>query len=211
MKILPNNDNHINRQTFFAVHGIDEDQVFSAEIVHGGEVATIDTRSPFFLLGTDALVTKEKDITLAVTVADCIPVYFYSPQEKIIGIAHAGWRGILANIIPNTLQEITVLGGSIESLQVVLGPGINECHFEIGEDVLPCFFEYQKFVQQRAEKYFVDLKGIIQEQLIASGVPSENIENDSDCTFENKEQYFSFRRDKTSPVEAMVATLRMNS
>lgn len=208
MKLFKGNDLNVeNRKRFFGKVGIDEDNVVAAEIVHGTTVEIIDESSLKIIPGADGLVTKGRSIFISVTIADCIPVYFYEPEQKIIGIAHCGWRGIVAGITRNAVAKISELGGSPENLKVVIGPGINKCHFEIKEDVLDKFKNYPEFIIRKDQKIFVNLKGVIMQQLDELGIKPENIENDDECISENKDKYFSFRRDKPETPEAMVAVI----
>lgn len=207
MKLFKNSGLNLeNRAKFFEKIGIDKDRVIAAEIVHGTKVEVVDSSSPRFVLEADGLVTEDENIFLSITVADCIPVYFYEPGNKIFGILHCGWRSIVGGIIKNGIEKVVNLGGKVENLKVALEPGINKCHFEIGKDVLDKFKEYLEYIERRDEKIFVDLKGIIKKQLADFGIKIENIEDNPECTFES-ERYFSFRRDKTEPIEAMVAVI----
>ena len=105
-----NNLNLENRANFFEKIGIGKNKIIAAEIVHGTTVAIVDRASAGIILGADGVVTKDENIFLSVTVADCIPVYFYDTENKIIGLVHAGWRGIVGGIIENAVKEILDLG-----------------------------------------------------------------------------------------------------
>ena len=208
MKLFRNSNLNLeNRKNFFKNNEIKK--VIAAEIVHSNKVKIVDEESSELILGVDGLVTRSEKLFLSVTVADCIPVYFYAPQEKIVALAHCGWRGIVDGIIENMFNKILQLGGKAENLQVALGPGINQCHFEIKADVLNQFENYSEFVIEAEGKIFIDLKGIIQEQLVSLGIKGKNIQDNKECTVENNEKYFSFRRDNPEKVEAMVAIIGM--
>lgn len=206
MKILEDGGNEDKRKSFFRKIGIDMRNVVGADLVHGNNIAIINDFNQNIIKETDGLVTKNKEISLAVTVADCIPVFFFDPEEKIIAVSHCGWRGIVDGIIGNTVRKIEEIGGKYENIEASIGPGINTCHFEIKEDVLGYFKEHKEFIEKEDSKTFVDLKGIIRKQLNLAGVGEENIENDNECTFES-EKYFSYRRDKPEIVEAMIAVI----
>lgn len=198
-----------NRKRFFQKIGISENKIIAAEIVHENKVEIVDETSPNMILGADGLVTKSKNVFLSVTIADCIPVYFYEPRQKIIGIAHCGWRGIVAGVIETAVEKIIELGGKVENIEIAFGPGINVCHFEIQEDVLNKFNDYPEFIIRKDEKIFVDLKGIMRKQLGNLNIAFENIEDNEECTMES-DRYFSFRRDKPEKVEAMIAVIGMD-
>lgn len=210
MRIYIDGRNDKNRQSFLEKCGIKKEKVFSAGIVHGACVKTVDKYAPLIIDGADALVTKDK-VALSVTVADCIPVYFYVKNSKIIALAHAGWRGILGGIIENTLSEISRLGGRGNDIEVVLGPGLRACHFEIKRDILGQFKKYSRHIINRDDKIFVDLFGIIREKLTSEGVLRSNIFESGECTFCDKNKFYSFRRDKPKETEAMMAIIGLSN
>lgn len=195
-----------NRKKYFEKIKVGHNNVVYAYLKNGIHAEIVKDNHLQIITETDSLVTKQKDLYLAVTVADCIPVYFYDSENKIIGLAHAGWRGIVGGVIKSTLDKIFELGGKAGNIRVALGPGINKCHFEIKEDTLSRFNDYPEFIIRNGGKIFVDLKGIIRKQLIDSRIKPENIEDNSECTFESN-RFFSFRRDKPEVVEAMIAII----
>jgi len=206
MRMLEDRRNEENRKNFFRKNGINPDGVISADLVHGNNIVIIEDDSLNVIKDTDGLVTSSKNISLSVTVSDCIPIFFFDPEKNIIAIAHAGWRGIVNDIIIKTIKKIKKLGSKEENIKVAVGPGINSCHFEIKEDVLNEFDNYKNFIIRREDGIFVDLKGIIKKQLEESGVRMDNIESDDECTYES-EKYFSYRRDKPEVTEAMIAVI----
>lgn len=207
MKLFKDGSANIeNRNKFFKFIGIDSGQVISAGIANGINVKIISANSPKIIYEADGLVTNDKNTFLSITIADCIPVYFYEPKNGISGIAHCGWKGIVNGIIKNTLNKIFELGGKTENLAVALGPGICKSHFEIKEDISDKFSDYPEFIIRSDDKISVDLRGIIKKQLGNFQIKSENIEDNPDCTFEG-DKYFSFRRDKPKIIEAMVAII----
>jgi len=207
MKLFKDIDLNLeNRQKFFEKVGIDKNKVIAAEIVHGIKVEVVDKSSTKVISGADGIITKDKDVFLSITVADCIPVFMYESEAKIIAIAHCGWRGIVDGIIENMIVKILGTGGSVENMKVALGPGINECHFEIKDDVLDKFENYAEFIIKRDDKIFIDLKGIIRLQLKDCKISTENIEDNNKCTMES-DRYFSYRRDKPVVTQAMVAII----
>ncbi|EKE11025.1 MAG: hypothetical protein ACD_15C00151G0003 [uncultured bacterium] len=207
MKLFEDSELNLeNRKRFFEKIGIGENKVVAAEIVHETDVAIVDNASPEIMREADGLVAKDENVFLSVTVADCIPVYFYEPEQKIIAIAHCGWRGIVDGIIESSVNKVIGLGGKAENLKVALGPGIDKCHFEIREDVLERFSKYPEFIIRREDKIFVDLKGIIRKQLANFNINTENIEDNKECTVEH-DRYFSYRRDRPKSTEAMIAII----
>lgn len=196
-----------NRQIYFANKKISAQDLILAEIVHGTGIQVItDADRGRIIHGIDALVARENNLIISITVADCFPVYFYDPLSKIIAISHAGWRGIIDGVIKNTVKTILTYNGfDLSKLLVGIGPGIQKCHFEIKEDILENFKEYQCSITRQDNKIFVDLSLIIYEQLRELNIPENNIEINKDCTFCEKEKYFSYRRDKPEVLEVMIA------
>ena len=196
----------INRKKFFTKIGIDIRSVVSADLVHGKKIKVVSSLDKSReVSNTDGLITNEKDVCLTVTVSDCLPIFFFEPKQGIIGLAHAGWRGVLANIAKEMIDKI-ISEYSVEasSIQVYIGPHIKDCHFEIQNDILEKFSLYPEAIIRRGERVFINLSHIIISQLNSLGLRNDNIEIDSDCTYcSNK--YFSFRRDKTSDVVAQIA------
>lgn len=200
------NGNGENRKKYFEKKGINNSDVVFAYLKNGTNVEIVEKNQPRIIKETDGIVTKQRNIYLAITAADCIPVYFYETTNKIIALSHCGWRGIVDGIIKNTVNKILEIGGKIENLKIAFGPGINKCHFEIKEDVLDKFGNYPEFIIRREGKMFVDLKGIIRKQLADFGINFESIEDNNECTMEG-DKYFSYRRDKPKIAEAMIAVI----
>lgn len=197
--------NIANRKRFFKSLGLQKNKIVAANLVHGTNVATIDSSSPDFLLNTDALITKEKNIVLTLTGADCFPVCFEDAKNNIIGIAHCGWRGIIAGIVPKTIDHIVSLGGQKENIKIKIGSGICTNHFEIQNDIVDSFSDYSEAIEKTSGKTHIDLRRIITRQAIKLGITEENISREGECTFCLPEKYFSYRRDKPASLETQVA------
>jgi YfiH family protein len=134
-----------------------------------------------------------------VTIADCFPVFMYNPAQKSIALAHAGWRGIRENILPNTVSMLSDhLAIKATSLIVYVGPGIHSCHFKVGEDFADDFKKKfgSEIVSTNHDGLSVDLPLVIRRQLIAAGVQEDNIEISDYCTACNELLFSSFRRDR---------------
>lgn len=200
----------VNRKIFFRKFGLTSENVATAVLCHGKKVVIAKNKKQLVFLEADGLITNQPGIFLSVTVADCLPILFFDPKKKIIGIAHAGWRGVLKNIVPAAVEKIKKLGGQVKNIQVEIGPGIGQCHFEIGQDMIGKFKEYKKFIEDREGKYFVDLKGIVADQLKKAGMKKENIRDAGVCTFCEK-KYFSARRDKNKEIQSGVAVIGLVS
>jgi YfiH family protein len=198
-------ENIANRKRFFDSLGFREQKIVVANLVHGTHAEQIDHSSETFILGTDALITNEKGIVLTLTGADCFPVYLEDSSAGIIGLAHCGWRGILGGIIGKSMEAIITMDGAPKNITLTIGPGICAKHFEIREDVLPHFAEWDDFILRNDGTLRVDLRGIIREQALRIGLARGSISDMDECTFCLPEKYFSYRRDAPTYIEAQVA------
>ncbi|MFA5155045.1 MAG: peptidoglycan editing factor PgeF [Patescibacteria group bacterium] len=184
-----------NRRKFFSRLGC-VNQVVGVQMVHGSKVATVGAGQRGQILSDyDALITDEPQVVLSLTVADCLPIYFYDQRRQAIALAHAGWRGVLANISREVVNKfIELYKTDPGDLEIHIGPHIHICHFEVKDDVANQFAAYPQFVS-RSDKIFIDLAGVVREQLMAAGIKAGNIDISQECTHDEKDQYFSYRRD----------------
>ena len=164
----------------------------------GGQDCGCGALCPESQLGEgDGLVTDDASVPLTVTVSDCIPVFFVSPDAKVVGLAHAGWRSTLNNICSEMIQSYAV-EYSIEpsELLVWIGPGISSCCFQVKEDVWEPFLQAWGHLENcfDAQNMTIDLKQINRYQLLEAGIQEVNLDISPDCTCCNRD-YFSFRRD----------------
>ncbi|OGF66602.1 hypothetical protein A2757_00910 [Candidatus Giovannonibacteria bacterium RIFCSPHIGHO2_01_FULL_48_47] len=204
-KQILNGAEPIGRNNHFKKLGVPYEKVVSADLIHGINVSVVDYNNGGIVIPkTDGLLTKFPNLFLAITVADCFPIYFFDPEIRIIGLVHAGWRGVTKNITSKALEILSKLGATASNLLIGIGPGIQVCHFEVKEDALKEFGRHDEIIE-RDGKTFVDLSAIIQKQIAAFGVPKEKVENSGECTYCLKDRYFSYRRDKPAEIRAMVA------
>lgn len=206
MKLFNGTDvNMENRDAFFRKIGINPEKVVGARIAHGTNVAYVEDASLKIIPDVDVLVSDKKDLFLLVTIADCIPIFFYESGKNIIALAHAGWRGVAGEIAKKAVNSILERGGVITNIHVALGPGIGVCHFEVREDAAKEFKNYPDCIEKRDEKIFIDLKKVLKKQCDMLGIKREAVSDIAECTFCQAEKYFSFRRDKPEVIEAMAA------
>lgn len=146
----------------------------------------------------DALLTDRKGVYLGILVADCFPLLFLDPRREVFAVVHAGWRGIMQNIHFEVLQAMAKIFSTHPSeLFVGVGPGIGECCFEVGEEVTHIFAQRTvKRICEREGRFFVDLSGILHDELVKEGVKEENIEVAGLCTVCGGDVFHSFRRER---------------
>lgn len=196
-----------NRKKYFSQLDIPLERIVSAGLTHSDNIQIVEQKhGKKIISNTDALATDKSFLFLTITVADCFPVYFYVPSAKAIALVHAGWRGIVNNIVGVAVD--TILKNwhtSADKILVGIGPGIQKCHFEIKEDVLENFKKYPRAIIKKEKRIFIDLQSIILKQLKDAGIKDKNIENNNECVFCLKNKYFSYRRDKPQKIKAMIS------
>lgn len=152
---------------------------------------------------TDALVTQSPNICIVVTSADCVPLLFFDPQQKVIAAAHAGWRGTVQKIAQKTIEVMQKqFNARPEDILVGIGPCISAKVYEIGTDVeeavAQSFGTTEKYLidNPKTGKKHLDLVYSNFEQLRQMGVQEKHIEKANICTFERTDLFFSYRKEK---------------
>lgn len=194
-----------NRELLLKELGIQSDQFAYAKQVHGTKIEIVKNGGEY--LETDGLVTTQKGIVLAIQVADCAAILLGDSSNKVIGAAHAGWRGAAGNICNKLITEMIALGAKPNNIKAFISPCISMKNFEVGEEVAVQF--PSRFVDRISfDKPHVNLSGFIKEQLQEQGILENNIELTNECTIEN-EKYYSYRRQKELSGR-MMAMIKLN-
>lgn len=219
MKFLQQNRKSLvaqkNRKNFIALFGFKNNQIVRAGLIHKNKIKIVRKNDNYKLVkNTDALITKEKNLLLSLTVADCFPVFLFDPKKEVVALIHAGWRSIIKNIIPKTIKLMKEKTGSKSAdILMGIGPGIRKCHFEAQKDVADNFFKKlgPRILSQKRDKIFIDLPLTIKMQALKSGILAKNIEDSKKCTYCLRKNYFSYRRDKGLNVRLMMAIIGLKS
>ncbi|MEK6646954.1 MAG: peptidoglycan editing factor PgeF [Candidatus Firestonebacteria bacterium] len=205
-----------NRKLIADAMGFGIDKLVTCQQTHSNKVAVIrkkdvgkgNLKYSTAIADTDGLITNLKNIPIAISIADCLPIFLVDPVNKSIGIVHAGWRGTFKKIAEIAILKMkTVFNSSPENLKVALGPSIGSCCYEIDlkltDKFLKAFkknsyenpFNWTKIFKKSA---ILDIKELNRRQLIKVGVLPENILVNPDCTKCNSDLFFSYRRDKNN-------------
>jgi YfiH family protein len=163
--------------------------------VHGTEVADLDSPSTQSPVTADASIASTAGKACVIMVADCLPVLFASRDGRRIGAAHAGWRGLAAGVLENTVAAMRVPAGE---LRAWLGPAILQPNFEVGADVREAFVASDGraadyFVPNARGRWQADLVGLARHRLRALGI--DDISGGQWCTVADPRRFFSHRRD----------------
>ncbi|MBU25227.1 MAG: hypothetical protein CMD99_04275 [Gammaproteobacteria bacterium] len=169
-------------------------EVYFPEQVHGIKVVRVTQESEIVM--ADAVVTNVLNLPIGVLTADCLPVLFASDQ--LVGVAHAGWRGLASGVLENTLDQFANQG----RVRAWLGPCIGLEAFEVGPEVLAAFLsknpgwtEYFKYLDH-SDRVFADLSRIASNILENRGV--DIIERLDTCTYNDQSRWYSFRRSRVT-------------
>ena len=201
-------DTKANRERYLRSIDLNPMRVVSANLIHGTYVHIAQEEDAGTIIpDCDGLVTNVPGLAISVTGADCFPLYAVDPVERVIGMAHAGWRGIVTGVVPELISHLQELGSNPEHVLIGIGPGIRVCHFEVNEDVFTLFQGYGEFVVERKERVYVNLPSIIKRQLGENGISSNHIHDSELCTYGMTDDYFSRRREQQGPLEAMLGYL----
>lgn len=146
----------------------------------------------------DAIVTQVPGLAIGISTADCGPVLLADAQARVIGAAHAGWRGALRGVLESTLAAMEQLGARPTRIVAALGPMISQKNYEVGRDLVEQFTaaapDNARFfaVSDRKAHAQFDLPGYIVARLQRAGVIQ--VENVALCTYADAERFYSYRR-----------------
>jgi YfiH family protein len=162
--------------------------------VHGVKVCNLDSAADFPVTA-DASIASIPGRICVVMVADCLPVLFASRDGQKVAAAHAGWRGLAAGVLEQTVTALGVPGGELSAW---LGPAISAENFEVGDDVRAAFVDADPgaaaaFVPNARGRWQADLVGLARRRLARLGVT--DVSGGQWCTFGDRERFFSHRRD----------------
>lgn len=187
-----------NRQIFSHMLGIPIVQ--NLNMTHGTEVVWV--KSPAGMQRAhegDACISNHPDVSLSLTTADCVPLFFHDPEARAIGLAHAGWRGTVNGIAARTVEAMCKeLGASPQNLRVGLGPAISPCCFEVGPEVAEEYlkqFGPQTWIEPRESKWHIDLHQANRIWLERAGIQAEHIRSCPLCTCCRADLFYSWRRE----------------
>ena len=194
------------REALCAELKITDDQLLLPHQTHTNRVALVDealmemdsSERYAHLQNVDALVTALPHVCIGISTADCVPVLLYDPKHRVIGAAHAGWRGLVGHILAHTIERMRTMGTNPRDLRAVVGPCIGPDSFEVGEEVVDAFLQ-AKFPPGVVRRGFfkrphIDLWAAAVHELELSGVPLEAILVSGIDTYACPDRFFSARR-----------------
>ncbi len=188
-----------NRSRMAQALGVAPDRFLTAYQIHSPNVVVADEAWTYEARPkADAIVTRVPGLAIGVSTADCGPLLFADAQARVIGAAHAGWRGAFSGVIEATVTAMESLGAERRRIVAALGPLIRQPSYEVGEDFRAQFLRsdaaYARFFAagQRAGHAMFDLPGFIESRVEAAGIG--RFEDMQVCTYENPDRFYSYRR-----------------
>lgn len=197
----------INRERCANILGVSLPSFVFAEQPHGHRVAVVDEMHrgcgaldvSTAIADVDALVTQSSEVTLAVIVADCVPILFYDPVRRVVATAHSGWKGTLNHISRNVIETMTSSFGCYpKDVLACIGPSIRRCCYEVDEKVA---YPMQQTFGRRivtprfgvAGKWWLSLQSAVKQDLHMAGVQA--IWDYGLCTSCRTNDLFSHRKE----------------
>ena len=190
-----------NRARVAARLGTSADRLLTLWQVHGSTVVTVSGPWPDAGRGrpqADAMVTATPGLALGALTADCAPILFADAEARVVGAAHAGWKGALAGILESTLTAMEALGARRDRIVAAIGPAIGPKSYEVGDDFERTFLDrdmaYARHFHrpEAGARPLFDLQGFIAGQLNAE--KACRIEVIGRCTYASESDFFSYRR-----------------
>ncbi|MBI1210761.1 MAG: peptidoglycan editing factor PgeF [Alphaproteobacteria bacterium] len=179
--------------------GVDHAHVLSVYQIHSPEaVVATETWAHGAQPKADAMATSVPGLALSILTADCAPILFADAEAKVIGAAHAGWKGALGGVVESAVGTMERLGARRERIVATVGPCITQPSYEVGDEFRTRFVDARaanaKYFApgQRAQHWQFDLPGYVRARLSAMGLKSVGAIDR--CTYAESDAYFSFRR-----------------
>ena len=192
---------HLLRKQVYKKMGLRGARLVRPSQVHGDSVCVVNgqhkDRGAYHrstvLQETDALITAERRLPLAILTADCLPIFLFDPNKRVIAMVHAGWRGVHKKIITKTVQKMS---GSFKTspsdLIVALGPALRTCCYEVGGEFRNLF---PGAIYSRGKKLYFDIAAAATEQMLKCGIAAGHIYDSHICTSCLHSEFFSYRKE----------------
>jgi len=182
-----------NREKFSKYFGYSFTQVAFQKQIHSNIVKRVT--SPGFQGESDAMITNKPNLPLVVSIADCTPILLYSPKQNVIAVVHSGWKGTHQEIIKRVIEILKIDFATLPNdLYGYIGPSISPKNYEVGKE-FEKYFDKKYLRKKNDEKYLLNVKEKIVDDLIESGVDIDKFQISELCTYDISYLH-SYRRDK---------------
>lgn len=186
-----------NLKKALLLKNLDFKNLVLSEQIHDSNIAQVFNNKTSIIKRCDGIITRKKRLIIGVITADCLPLVFYDSRNKILAVAHAGYKGILKGIVQNLILKLRKMGADIKNLKILIGPSICGKCYEISGKLSKEFKKEFSWINfSKVDNNALDLKKIVFEIAVRSGLDPENIEISNLCTKENTAFLFSARGSK---------------
>ena len=186
-----------NRRRVATWMGVPAHHLLTAHQIHSPDVVIAREPFPGSRPKADAIVTDRPGIAVAASSADCGPVLFADAEARIVGAAHAGWKGAFTGVLENTVAAMERLGARRERIKAVLGPSISAANYEVGSEFVERFVSadlgnagYFSPSGKPGHSMF-DLNLYTVDRLRKAGVTADMLGR---CTYAEEDLFYSYRR-----------------
>lgn len=193
---------------------MEDKYIYRVGQVHGDRILKIEDEESKIVedLKADGLVTNRQGIALCTYHADCVPIYFYDENKRVIGLTHAGWKGTIENIAGKMINRMKDdYGSNVRDIIVGIGPSICPICYEVKSDVSKLFREKygnKQIVKYMDDKTYLDLWRANEINLLNEGVLKSNINISQLCTSCNSDKLYSYRGENRTK-NRMIASIMM--
>lgn len=206
-KVTDSEENVIKNHSIAAkLFGLSETDICRSYQTHTSNVVLADNTDrgrgiilPQYENGVDGMVTAERNLLLSIRTADCVPILLCDTEKRVCAAVHSGWRGTVGGIAENAVELMVKQGASREKIIAAIGPCINNCCYEVGEELYDSFssagFDCGLVFEKRGSRYMLDLNTANKLVLNRAGIADSNISIAGICTKCNSDHFFSHRRD----------------
>lgn len=188
-----------NRARIASDMGVSAGELLTVHQIHSATVQTVtDVWTPATAPQADAMVTAQAGIALGVLAADCTPVLFADKSARVIGAAHAGWKGAFTGVLDATIDAMVALGATRENITAAVGPCISRDAYEVGPEFRARFLDASAaneiwFTPSALDGHFMfDLTAFVAARLDAARIGT--VERLNLCTYADEQKFFSYRR-----------------
>lgn len=186
----------INRSRAAQHMGVSAEHLMTLHQIHSADVVKVTAPHGVAVMA-DGMVTATPGIALAVLSADCQPVLYADPEARVVGAAHAGWRGTKAGVLGAVVEAMEALGARRGRIRAVIGPCISQRAYEVGPEFFEAFTDDDPetrrfFANGKGDRLLFDLPGYGLFRLRAAGVAQASWTGH--CTFSDEERFYSYRR-----------------
>lgn len=195
-----------NRSLLARAFGVNQEALVTPRQVHGSDILVInepnEDYSHFLSVEGDAVITNQPNVLIGVCVADCAPILLCDPENKVIAVVHAGWKGTAAKLVTKAVAGMQAeFGSNPARVQAAIGPCIQKCCYEVDEPVKKAFMQggidWDSCSELKSHgKWQLDLAAANCGLLQLAGLPVDAVQISDQCVCCHSEQFFSYRRDK---------------